>query len=61
MDPEDLREVLSSYQKCVAKTVRDDVGHVARQQPPLGNRINTTPSQLSAGRPHCGHAITSTL
>src|SRR5436190_9838590 len=30
MDPEDLREVISAYQKCVAKTVRHFGGFVAR-------------------------------
>src|SRR5262249_49095145 len=30
MDPEDLREVISAYQKCVAETVRRFDGFVAR-------------------------------
>ena len=30
MDPEDLREVISAYQKCVAETVRQFGGIVAR-------------------------------
>src|SRR6185369_7987142 len=30
MDPEDLREVISSYQECVAETVRRFGGFVAR-------------------------------
>src|SRR5262249_13691200 len=30
MDPEDLREVISAYQKCVAETVRHFDGFVAR-------------------------------
>jgi class 3 adenylate cyclase len=30
MDPEDLREVISAYQKCVAETVRQFGGFVAR-------------------------------
>ena len=30
MDPEDLREVISAYQKCVADTVRRCVGFVAK-------------------------------
>ena len=30
MDPEDLREVISAYQKCVAETVRRFGGFVAR-------------------------------
>src|SRR5207245_9634963 len=30
MDPEDLREVISAYQKCVAETVRHFGGFVAR-------------------------------
>src|SRR5262245_36666653 len=30
MDPEDLREVISAYQKCVAEAVRRFVGFVAR-------------------------------
>src|ERR1035441_8846491 len=30
MDPEDLREVISAYQRCVAKTVRHFGGFVAR-------------------------------
>ena len=30
MDPEDLREVISTYQKCVAETVRRFGGFVAK-------------------------------
>jgi class 3 adenylate cyclase len=30
MDPEDLREIISSYQKCVAKTVQRFNGFVAK-------------------------------
>jgi class 3 adenylate cyclase len=30
MDPEDLREVISGYQKCVAETVRRFGGFVAK-------------------------------
>jgi len=30
MDPEDLREVISAYQKCVAETVRRFSGFVAK-------------------------------
>jgi class 3 adenylate cyclase len=30
MDPEDLREVISAYQKCVAETVRRFCGFVAK-------------------------------
>jgi class 3 adenylate cyclase len=30
MDPEDLREVISAYQKCVAETVRWFGGFVAK-------------------------------
>jgi class 3 adenylate cyclase len=30
MDPEDLREVISAYQKCVAETVRRFDGFVAK-------------------------------
>jgi class 3 adenylate cyclase len=30
MDPEDLREVISAYQKCVAETVQRFGGFVAR-------------------------------
>jgi class 3 adenylate cyclase len=30
MDPEDLREIISSYQKCVAETVRSFGGFVAK-------------------------------
>jgi class 3 adenylate cyclase len=30
MDPEDLREVIAAYQKCVAETVRRFGGHVAK-------------------------------
>jgi class 3 adenylate cyclase len=30
MDPEDLREVISAYQKCVAETVRRLGGFVAK-------------------------------
>ncbi len=31
MDPEDLREVISAYQKCVAETVQDFGGFVAKR------------------------------
>ena len=41
MDPEDLREVISAYQKCVAKTVRSFGGFVA-------NSWGTTSSCTSA-------------
>jgi hypothetical protein len=30
MDPEDLREIISAYQKCVTETVRRFGGHVAK-------------------------------
>ena len=30
MDPEDLREIISAYQKCVAETVRRFGGFVAK-------------------------------
>jgi class 3 adenylate cyclase len=30
MDPEDLREIISAYQKCVAETVRRFDGFVAK-------------------------------
>ena len=30
MDPEDLREIISAYQKCVAQTVRRFGGYVAK-------------------------------
>jgi hypothetical protein len=30
MDPEDLREIISSYQKCVAETVQRFAGYVAK-------------------------------
>jgi class 3 adenylate cyclase len=30
MDPEDLREIIAAYQKCVAETVRRFGGHVAK-------------------------------
>jgi class 3 adenylate cyclase len=30
MDPEDLREVIAAYQRCVAKTVRHFGGFVAK-------------------------------
>jgi class 3 adenylate cyclase len=36
MDPEDLREVISAYQKCVAETVRRFGGFVAKY---LGNGV----------------------
>src|SRR5271167_3114125 len=36
MDPEDLREVISAYQKCVAKTVRRFGGFVAKY---MGDRV----------------------
>jgi len=32
MDPEDLREIISAYQKCVAETVRRFGGFVAKYQ-----------------------------
>jgi len=30
MDPEDLREVISAYQKCVAESLRSHGGYVAK-------------------------------
>jgi class 3 adenylate cyclase len=37
MDPEDLREVISAYQKCVAETVRRFGGHPRHRDP--GNSV----------------------
>ena len=39
MDPEDLREVISSYQKSVAETVRRFDGFVAKYVPPESGQI----------------------
>jgi class 3 adenylate cyclase len=42
MDPEDLREVISSYQKCVAEVVRRFGGFVktgSSDLPPLGSAV----------------------
>ena len=36
MDPEDLREVISAYQKCVAETVQRFGGFVAKY---MGDRV----------------------
>ena len=51
MDPEDLREVISAYQKCVAETVQRFAGFVASTwvtaySPTLGIRrpMRTTPN-----------------
>jgi hypothetical protein len=38
MDPEDLREVISAYQKCVAETVRGFDGFVANHISRLASR-----------------------
>jgi hypothetical protein len=45
MDPEDLREVISTYQKCVAETVRRFGGFVAKY---LGDGVLAVPN-ISAG------------
>jgi class 3 adenylate cyclase len=51
MDPEDLREVISAYQKCVAETVRRFGGFVAKYMGDacsytsvIRKRTRTTPS-----------------
>jgi class 3 adenylate cyclase len=55
MDPEDLREVISAYQKCVAETVERFGGFVAKYMgdgvlvyfgyPQAGGRANPTPAE----------------
>ena len=45
MDPEDLREVISAYQKCVAETVRRFGGFVAKYH----GRWRARVFRLSAG------------
>ena len=42
MDPEDLREIISAYQRCVAETVRRFGGFVARY---MGEKRRGTPSE----------------
>jgi class 3 adenylate cyclase len=56
MDPEDLREVISAYQKCVAETVRRFGGFVAKYMGEVSwciwairKRMRMTPSGLCAG------------
>ena len=44
MDPEDLREIISAYQKCVAETVGRFAGFVAKY---MGRRTDLL--RLSAG------------
>ena len=51
MDPEDLREVISAYQKCVAETVSHFGGFVAKYMgdgvlviSAIRRRMRTTPS-----------------
>jgi hypothetical protein len=48
MDPEDLRDVISAYQKCVAETVRRFGGFVAKYIGDLasGEKGRCTPSDL---------------
>ena len=46
MDPEDLREVMSAYQKCVAETVRRFDGFVAKY---MGDGVLAGLFRLSAG------------
>jgi class 3 adenylate cyclase len=48
MDPEDLRDVISAYQKCVAETVRRVGGFVAKYMGDLasGEKGRCTPSDL---------------
>jgi class 3 adenylate cyclase len=57
MDPEDLREVISAYQKCVAETVQRFGGFVAKYMGdgvlvyfgyPQAHEVRTTQSGLSA-------------
>ena len=40
MDPEDLREVISAYQKCVAETVQRFGGFVAKLKPSNGDGLD---------------------
>jgi hypothetical protein len=51
MDPEDLREVISAYQKCVAETVRRFGGFVAK----YSGIITSTPT-FRGGGPRGGYA-----
>jgi len=48
MDPEDLRDVISAYQKCVAETLRRFGGFVAKYMGDLasGEKGRCTPSDL---------------
>ena len=48
MDPEDLREVISAYQKCVAETVQRFGGFVAKY---MGDGVNRQTTTLRAGGP----------
>jgi class 3 adenylate cyclase len=55
MDPEDLREVISAYQKCVAETVQRFGGFVAKYMgdgvlstSAIRRRTRTTQSEPSA-------------
>jgi hypothetical protein len=51
MDPEDLREVISAYQKCVAETMRRFGAFVAKYGPWLGSFENvpsSIPVQVSS-------------
>ena len=55
MDPEDLREVISAYQKCVAETVQRFSGFVAKYMGDgvlvyfgYSRRMKTTRSELCA-------------
>ena len=43
MDPEDLREVISAYQKCVAETVQRFGGFVAKPGPSIRSRPRLLP------------------
>ena len=46
MDPEDLREIISAYQKCVADTVRRFGGFVAKYMGDGVNVYSATPRPM---------------
>jgi class 3 adenylate cyclase len=48
MDPEDLREVIAAYQKCVAETVRRFGGFVAKYLGWQRNPISIAPRRRKA-------------
>ena len=57
MDPEDLREVISAYQKCVAETVQRFGGFVAKY---MGDGVLIT-SAIPRARRRCGRAVRAGL